>query len=261
MTLPPDVAALFDELLARLRPIFGDTLVGLYIRGSLALGDFDPATSDVDALAVIEDAVSPEQFELLRQAHAYLDTLANPYAGRLEMAYFSQEDVRRFVPNQTHVTLGQHEALKWQEHGTNWIVERWAVREQGIVVHGRGPATLIDPVTPAEIRQANVNRLREWRAWLDDPLEDDGAWSPVLGQLAYVVETMCRCRFAAATGTVASKPQAVAWALETFPDPWRSTVDRSRAWRGSTGSDPAAVPEVRAFVEWASSPLPPAGGR
>ena len=47
----PDVAAQLDALLAGLREILRDTLVGVYLEGSLLLGGFGPR-SDLDVLAL-----------------------------------------------------------------------------------------------------------------------------------------------------------------------------------------------------------------
>ncbi len=58
MKPPNDVQDLLDFLVAGLRRSLGDNLCGVYLRGSLALGDFVPATSDVDVLAVTEQPVS-----------------------------------------------------------------------------------------------------------------------------------------------------------------------------------------------------------
>jgi hypothetical protein len=68
-----------------------------------------------------------------------------------------------------------------------------------------------------------------------------------------VVETMCRALYTLARGELASKERSVAWAVETLPEPWPLTVERSRGWRGDDTPDPAIVPEVRRFVLWAAS--------
>ncbi len=70
---------------------------------------------------------------------------------------------------------------------------------------------------------------------------------------AYVVETLCRALYTLARGQLLSKRRAVAWALETLPEPWRSTVERSQAWRTDDTVDPSIVPEVRRFVLWTAS--------
>jgi hypothetical protein len=64
---------------------------------------------------------------------------------------------------------------------------------------------------------------------------------------------MCRALHTLACGELASKEQSVAWAVETLPEPWSLTVERSRSWHGDNTRDLAIVPEVRRFVQWAAS--------
>ena len=68
----PTVNVLLADLLAQMRPILGGDLIGLYLDGSLALGDFDPATSDVDFIAAIARPLSPEAFDALAALHLSL---------------------------------------------------------------------------------------------------------------------------------------------------------------------------------------------
>ncbi|MEO7019942.1 MAG: nucleotidyltransferase domain-containing protein [Ktedonobacteraceae bacterium] len=46
--------------------ILGTQIVGLYLYGSLSLGDFDPASNDVDFLVVTEGELPEETLEQLR---------------------------------------------------------------------------------------------------------------------------------------------------------------------------------------------------
>ncbi|MGH2606686.1 MAG: aminoglycoside adenylyltransferase domain-containing protein [Anaerolineales bacterium] len=69
-----------------------------------------------------------------------------------------------------------------------------------------------------------------------------------------MVATMCRARYTLTHSEVAGKEAAVAWALATFSEPWRSIVRRSRSWREDRSMDAAAlIPEVMALVEWAAT--------
>lgn len=247
--LPQNVAQLLDILLARLQHELGDELLGLYVRGSLALGDFIPATSDVDVLAVLEHAVSPALFARLAELHATLANFAHPYATRLEMVYFDRAAVRRFVPNQKHPTLGQGGRLVWEEHHANWIFERWTVREHGVTLYGPDPRTLIDPISKEELRAAARGRLHDWADWAAAP-EDPEFLLPRAHQ-AYVIETMCRALVTVANGELGSKPRAVAWALAQLPEPWRTTVRESQVGRTDRTMDPAKVDDVVRFVQWA----------
>ena len=49
----PDVNAVLHALLSDAQTILGNHLVGLYLYGSLASGDFDPGRSDIDFVVVV----------------------------------------------------------------------------------------------------------------------------------------------------------------------------------------------------------------
>ena len=256
MNLPQEVHAVLSDLLAAIQRALGDQLVGVYLRGSLATGDFIPETSDIDALAVTEHPVDDAQFAILAALHAQLSRSPDPFANQVEIAYIDRAALRRFRPGLRHPTLGRGETLAWTEHQSNWILERWTLREQGIALYGPDPRALIDAVSPDEIVPAVRARLQDWADWARTP--DDPDWRLPRSHKAYAVETMCRGLYVLARGELSSKRQAVAWALETLPEPWRSTVRRSQAWRTDNTVDLDIVPEVRQFVLWAASCQPAA---
>jgi hypothetical protein len=246
MNLPPDVVILLGGLTAGMRAALGENLVGVYLRGSLALGAFDPATSDVDFLAIIERPVMDGEFAALAALHERLSRSANPYGDQLEGAYMDRRAAWRYAPGQRFPTIARNEALEWSAHGANWVLERWAVREHGRTLLGPEPRGLFAPVTTDELRGAVRERLRDWADFAH--ATDDPDWHTHLGQKAYVVETMCRALCTLETGKLRSKPQAVAWAHKALPTPWRELVERSRAWRGDLTRDDHLNAEVQRFV-------------
>jgi hypothetical protein len=250
MNLPQNVIGMLENLLPGISQALGNNLVGVYLRGSLALGDFIPATSDIDVLAVTERPVTATEFAALAAMHAHLAAMPNPYANRIELAYIDRVALKRFAAGLRHPTLGQGEVLAWSEHRANWIMERWVVRERGVVLLGPDPQTLIDPIAPDELRAAVRGRLRDWAAWADQPADPD--WLLPRSHKAFVVETMCRALYTLARNELLSKPRAIAWALETLPEPWRALVAQSQAWRTDTTTDLSIVPEVMRFVRWAA---------
>lgn len=251
MNLPQDVPTLLDILLPCLRTTLGTNLVGVYLRGSLALGDFIPATSDIDILTVTEQRITDGAFAALAALHADLAALPHPFAQRLEIAYLDRSNLKHFQPAQRHPSLGQGEGLVWSDHGANWVIERWTVREHGVVVLGPDPKGLIDPITPNDLRSATRIRLRDWSDWANQL--DDPDWLLPRSHKAYVVETMCRMLYTLACGVIASKPQAVMWARATLPQPWCALVERSQSWRTDATRDLTIVPEVRHFVHWTAA--------
>jgi hypothetical protein len=243
MQVPADVDEILRELQGRLQLVLASELVGLYLRGSLALGDFNPVTSDVDFLAVVVNPMSQATFEAVRAMHVGLARLPNRYADHLEGAYMDREAARRFaVGARRHPEILAGGMLAWAELRDNWVLERWVVRERGVVLAGPDPATLIEPVSANALRAAALGELRRRvEDWADEGVETP-EWLRARFMQAFEVETICRALHTIQTGDLCSKPAAVEWALRRLPDPWRA----------DHAEDDNAVPVVRAFARWAA---------
>ncbi|MDE3228294.1 MAG: DUF4111 domain-containing protein, partial [Chloroflexota bacterium] len=244
-------AALLDTLLAGMREALGANLVGIYLRGSLALGDFEPDASDVDFFAITTRPMTDAEFAALAALHAALSASPNPYGAHLEGPYLDRAAAWRYQPGQRMAAIARTEALAWSEPGANWVIERWVVRERGVTLLGPDPRTLIAPISADDLRAAARARLPDWANFARQT--DDPEWQAHRGHKAYCVETMCRALHTIATGEAQTKPQAVAWALANLPEPWRATVARSRAWHGDPTRDDSLNPEVQRFILWAAS--------
>ena len=252
MEFPEEITEVLEALLSGVQHSLKSNLVGVYLRGSLAHGDFIPETSDVDILAVTEKPVNDAEFAALATLHTQLKSLPNPYAKRIEIAYLDRVALKRFQAGLRHPTLGQGESLARSEHRSNWILERWTVREYGVTLFGPNPQSLIDPISFAELREAVRARLNDWVEWAET-LDDPDWLSPRRAAAAYVVETICRALYTLTCEELSSKRRAVAWAVETLPKPWRTTVECSQRWRTDDTRDPAIAPEVVRLILWAAS--------
>jgi predicted nucleotidyltransferase len=71
----PELDAVLAELVAGVRGALGDALVGAYLQGSFAVGDFDEH-SDVDFIVVARDEPSDAQVAALQTMHARVYDLA-----------------------------------------------------------------------------------------------------------------------------------------------------------------------------------------
>jgi hypothetical protein len=244
LTPYPDVNALLRDLLDGARAILGDELVGLYLDGSLALGDFDPARSDVDFIAAVARPLAPAQFDALAAMHRAIRDSDRPFAAELEGSYIPLPALRRHNPvdaSFANLERGPDEALKYTEHHSDWIIHRYTVREHGIVLFGPPPATLIDPVSPDDVRRATAGVLRSW--W-GAPAGVEAIARAHPGYLAYAVQTICRALYALEHGEVASKAAATRWALATLDARWRPLIERARRW----ALDETMREETAAFV-------------
>lgn len=248
---PRQVTELVNGLTKETVDIFRESLVGLYVRGSLATGDFDPETSDVDVLVILNKRVNDDAFRRIEEMHGRLVTVHPRYGPWLEATYVDRAAIRSFSPGLWHPTLVRRKPLDWQPHGCQWLIDYAITRECGIALRGPAFSSLIDPVTPDRIKNTIRERLHEWREWVSSPGDPD--WQLPNSHKSYVVATMCRALYALECDVLASKVRATKWAIETFPEPWRTTVERSRLWLREPQIDLALIPEVQRFVFWASA--------
>lgn len=233
-----DVNAVVHELLTSLQAILGAQLQGMYLVGSLALGDFHPQASDLDILMVTGGTLSVETFASLRDLHQRFDHSASVWAARLDVVYIPQEILRESFP-----TGVRYPVLEWpgllalEPLESGWPIQRYTLREYAIVVYGPDPRSLLDPVNPDDLRQASAAIVQRWR----DQAQRDPEWVVWLGEPAnhmFVVLTLCRLLYTLETGSVASKPAAARWSERKLPSRWSGLVGRATTRQQATDDEP-----------------------
>jgi hypothetical protein len=226
----PEVNTVLQRLLSDVRAILGTQFLGMYLSGSLAMGDFDES-SDIDALVVTADALPEEEVCALAGMHERLSAVNPRWGVELEVSYIPYYAVRRYDPaDDLHPYIGRGESLRIEEHGREWDIQRYVIRERGIVMTGPAPQTLIDPVHQDDMRRAVLATLREvWPGRFHDPTELHPR-----GYRSYIVLTGCRMLYTLEYGTVASKPVAARWAQDTLGTRWVVLID----WAVTARRDP-----------------------
>lgn len=244
-TAHDDVNALLRALLAGVRTALGEQLIGLYLYGSLALGDFDPASSDVDFVVVTQSDLPPDAVERLRATHDALGASGLPYANHLEGAYIPREALRRYDPAHAHhPTIGTDWAFQIGLLDDNWTLEYAILREHGVVVWGPPPATLIDPVSADELRAAVRSQLAN--VW--ERRATDREWLRERAYQAFAILTLCRALYTLRHGVLASKPRAAAWASAAYPQ-WQPPIAWALAHRADhTNAGEAETATTMAFL-------------
>jgi Domain of unknown function (DUF4111) len=241
----PEVGRAVAGLLDGVVEALGDDLVGLYLHGSLGLGDFDPASSDVDVLAATAGPLPGRAVERLRRLHRALGVQGG-WPARLEVVYLPLAALRRYDPDDAErypVGASDREfALGGQ--GPTWVLDRWVAREHGLVVRGPDPRELIDPIGPDQLRAAvRASLAGHWA------LEGtDTAWLRPRNYQAFAVLSMCRDLYALEHGRLVSKPAAAAWAGRLLQPPWTAQVERALRWRSDECVDDEHLPETLGFV-------------
>jgi predicted nucleotidyltransferase len=82
-----EIEALLDRLTDEIRQSSNDSLVGLFVYGSLVTGDFDKGRSDIDLLAVVDSDIEDETFDRLDRMHTRIVEDNPAWEDRIEVAY------------------------------------------------------------------------------------------------------------------------------------------------------------------------------
>src|SRR5262249_19326084 len=151
------------------RSTLGPQLVGVYLDGSLAAGDFSEHSSDIDVLVVTEGALPAEVVAGLGAIHARLAAGSSKWARELEVWYIPRRALRRFDPDDHCHPCIQRDSdhLVTEVHDHAWVIHRDVVREHGVALSGPDPRTLIDPVHAGDLRHAVVSLRHGW--WMPEP--------------------------------------------------------------------------------------------
>lgn len=220
----PHINVLLNELLLRIQEVFGNKLVGLYLEGSLVLGDFDENISDIDLVAALSSNVTDHELGQLKEMHKGFVKKHPKWNDEIEVCYISTGALKS-VRSQTStlVNISPGEPIHRIEPGKEWVMKWYLTREKSVTLFGPPPKTLIEPISKGEYIQSVKDHVKSWGEWVKT-MKDRYA------QVAYVILTMCRALYAVRNGDQVSKNQAAHWAQKELPE-WADLIAKAIVWR------------------------------
>ena len=227
MLVPPTVAPLLDRLLDELDRNLPGLVGGLYLHGSIALGDWR-TDSDVDYVAVLERPAKPAEFAALRGIHERLGPrpLEGSYVTWAELA-------ERPMPSIGSAHVSEAGFLPHAGFNANPAVWR-TIHRHGIAVRGPQPGTLAVHDDDAELATFCRENLDDyWRGWARDArsLHKNAVHAMTGGGLEWAVLGPPRLHCSATTGEIISKSAAADYALATFGSRWQPLLAAALAYR------------------------------
>jgi hypothetical protein len=212
-----------------LRRLLGDSLLGVYLVGSGAMGGFDPRTSDVDLAAVVTRSPSTER---KREVVRSLSHTALPCPVRkLELVVYGAKAAGGAAPKwelnlNTGPAVGVEASYAPSAQPHHWFVLDVAMaRKHARPLFGPPPQTVFGEVRRDSVLRALLGSIRWHRR------NDPGGNQSVLNA--------CRAWRWLEEGMWSSKPAAARWARARANDP--APIDAAVAARGADGT--AAVDE------------------
>lgn len=226
-----ELNAVLSELVAGIRGVLGDELVGVYLQGSFAVGEFDEH-SDADFVVVSKAELPDKQVELLQALHGRVHGLDCEWAKHLEGSYFPRAVLAS--------PEGRGEELWYLDHGSrslvrsehcNTAVVRWVLREHGVVLTGPPAHELVEPIPTELLREEIEKEMREWGAEI---LASPERFKNRFYQ-GFIVLIYAKMLHDLRVGRIGSKREGAEWAKGALDASWADLI--ARAWGGRP--DPA----------------------
>lgn len=219
--IPPVLDALLTAFTAELDRRLPDFVQGLYLHGSIALGTFNPRSSDVDFVALTSRAAAPADFDHLRAIHQQLAAAYPQWP--LEGSYFRAAEIgdcQHPLSPYPHYHDNRLElSTRIDQHCVTW----WMLHHHGITLKGTPAQQLALTVDFGMLIAGMKHNLNTyWRGFTTQPsrmawlLSDYGIQWAVLGVLRQYYTFVER--------DITSKTGAGDYALTRLPARWQRII-------------------------------------
>jgi L-rhamnose mutarotase len=218
-----DVNEILEILLTGIKTILGEKLVGLYLDGSLVIGDFEPGISDIDLVAALSTEIDDQEFEALKKMHYELVSVHTKWYDRIEVCYITV-DALKTVRTKTSqiVNISPGEPIHRKESNKEWLMNWYLSREKSKTLYGPSPKRIIEPISKEEFIQTVKTHTRSWDKYVQD-MRNPYAQS-------YSIFAMCRALYTVKNGEQVSKKKAALWVEKEYPE-WSEIIQDALKWR------------------------------
>ena len=244
------IQAEVNTVLAELPRLLGQNLLGIYLHGSLALGGFQPARSDIDLIVATRQRLDLEA----RRASITFLLRVSKMPSPLDINFLAEQDM---VPFQhpllcdLHYSEAQREDYQLDLRNGGWkhwqnilrrdpmlTIQLAVLHQSGICLYGKPIADTLPPIPERDFRDAVV---KDVQAALANPLHD-----PV----SFVLNA-CRVSAYLSTGTILSKDAGGAWALANLPEQYHQLISQLLAlYRGERPGRPVGHAALNDFAAY-----------
>jgi len=247
---PLDTRDQINELLQDVRQAVGPNLQGFYLHGSLAMGCFNPARSDLDVIAVTGKGMTVETKHAV--AAILLRRSGAPHP--IEISFLRRRDLapwRYPTPFDLHYSeawrarfegdLASGAWRRWNEEGRedpDLAAHIMMLRQRGVILFGPPIARVFPPV-PREDYLASI--LADYATARDASVQ-----RPVYGGL-----NLCRVYRYLRDGSICSKEEGGAWAEHALPWDFQPVIQQALAvYRSESVEERFTPAELDAFAHY-----------
>lgn len=219
------VKAIIQKLVESLRNVIDDNLTGVYLHGSLAMGNFNPVSSDIDILVVVKESLSLETKNVL-WTHLQLLSQDAPAKG-FELSVVTLNALKNFkypTPYEFHYSPGMSSSQIEDsgEHDPDLAAHFVITKARGICLYGEP----IEDNFPEVSRTYYLKSIANDAKWSYNNIQK-GPKDGICTVPVYAVLNFCRISAFIQSDLITSKKEAGEWGLENLPRKYKSIIQEA----------------------------------
>ncbi|WP_075619392.1 aminoglycoside adenylyltransferase domain-containing protein [Paenisporosarcina indica] len=221
-----------------------DNLVGVYLHGSLAMGCFNPKTSDVDLLVICRKEISNNTKKRIIKK---LLTLTQGYRNQLETSIILERYLTDFVyptPFELHYFHPKYLTDETYICGGEGFYDPdlaghiVVTNQRGATIIGKDLKEVFKPIDMQYYVESIFNDIQDANSGITD--------NPV-----YFTLNLCRVMYFLKEGTISSKKEGGEWGISNLPSNFRSIVEQClNVYCGVTKKVHISNDELFQFANW-----------
>ncbi len=231
---------------SRLQKILSEKLIGLYLFGSLSYGDFNPNSSDIDLIVIIQQPLNHTELKSVKQLHRQFKKRNSKWRDRTECSYTPIEMFKNNLPpKEPRPYCGGGIFYDAAPYGNEWIINNYLLYQHGISLIGPDIKKLIHPIEIVAVQKACIRDLfQEWEVKIDD-----FEWLDNSHYQSYLIMNLCRILYTVFCGIAGTKKEAADWVKNEFGEPWLNLIDAALCWE--YGKEMVFRKEANDFIKFA----------
>lgn len=239
-----EINELLVDWVRGLKNVLGNNIVGIYLSGSLAYGDFVPERSDIDLQAVVRRPLTGDEIKAVESLHKELNNCHPEWAKRMECSYVPLEIMREvFPPKMPRPWWGFDAMYESVLAGNEWLINHYFLSKYGIALEGPDFNSLIPKIDIREVQKASARDLfKEWEPKINDP-----EWLENSHYQSYLVLNLARILHTVIGGQPGSKKTAAEWVKAAYPQ-WKNLIEEAERWK--YGMEIKRKDDVKTFIKF-----------
>lgn len=225
-SLPGSAGKVLKHFIASLLKICGDSVKGVYLTGSLSMGDFYSRKSDIDLVVICTERLNEEAFRKLEsmQRDNHKRYPKPPVSG-----YYFVSDDSKSLPYPVASFSSQT-----MDYSFRWEFDKILLAElsgQGMTLYGPTVEDLNIQVSKKELlEQISINMNSYWKRWIH---KHGGITAGFILLMMFPRFTewgvlgLARQWYTYNTGKITSKLKAGQFCLETFPEEYKDILSEA----------------------------------